>query len=659
VFITSSSRHYYNNPMLLRVRGTQGTGRIEVDDTATLATLKAKIKEVLSIENAQLSTVAGGQPFSSQNDKQSLTSLGLKHGDMLFVIEAATTASSQPAPAETEIKEEAIDQYLRQQDGWIKRKRTKLCSHPENGYCVHCMPLAPWQLMEVDPWKSDNVKWVPFHAYIRKVQSTNGCNHPEAQRCLNCRKAALDQPSYKVKPCKNHPPWPAGICTNCDPGICTITSQTWRHVDHIEFEDKSVVDNFLQGWRDSGLQRCAYLYGKYVPSDYLPLGIHAMVMALYEPPQKSTRDNVTLEADPNEERVDYVASLFGLQKVGFIWTDLQTDPATRKLKFTRDNYVLSSLELLRMAKLQNKYPNPSTQTLSGTCGSKFVSVLVTASETGDVCIEAMQVSNQCMGLVGDKIITAKPDNLKFVKVKRTTKRYIPEVHYRSKGDYNVEVLKKAEPYMPTEFFLVMVNHSAPLQPKPLFKVNAFPVANRLTPPQPSLALAKAQVEKHSNTVTGISDFHLLCFLASQLDKPSMDKIGAAVQAGSLNPEVNAILTTLFKKVAPSPAASPAPAAAARPVAARPSPAPAARTGASPMPIPAAAPARPTATATTARPPSATTPTTAARSARPPLTAKQRDMVQQIVGMGFTQTQAEEALWATNYNLDNAFEVLLR
>lgn len=46
------------------------------------------------------------------------------------------------------------------------------------------------------------------------------------------------------------------------------------------------VDKFIQFWRETGQQRCGYLYGKYVKDPNIPLGIRAVVSAIYEPPQR-------------------------------------------------------------------------------------------------------------------------------------------------------------------------------------------------------------------------------------------------------------------------------------------------------------------------------------------------------------------------------------
>ena len=53
------------------------------------------------------------------------------------------------------------------------------------------------------------------------------------------------------------------------------------------FENGNMVDRFLNYWRSSGHQRVGYLYGRYELYDGVPLGIRAVVSAIYEPPQVS------------------------------------------------------------------------------------------------------------------------------------------------------------------------------------------------------------------------------------------------------------------------------------------------------------------------------------------------------------------------------------
>jgi hypothetical protein len=92
----------------------------------------------------------------------------------------------------------------------------------------------PWDILNHDPWKKDNVKFIPFHGFLRRQLANQGCKHGPQSRCLLCK--SLDPPSYKVKPCLKHPPYPIGICTDCKPSECRIDSQVYRHVDNVEFQ---------------------------------------------------------------------------------------------------------------------------------------------------------------------------------------------------------------------------------------------------------------------------------------------------------------------------------------------------------------------------------------------------------------------------------------
>lgn len=104
-----------------------------------------------------------------------------------------------------------------------------------------------------------------------------------------------------------------GVCTKCQPNPVTLMRQVtilqsscenrhfrlalqpYRHVDNIMFENGNMVNRFLNYWRSSGHQRIGFLYGRYEVYDGVPLGVRAVVAAIYEPPQ--VRERETKEED--------------------------------------------------------------------------------------------------------------------------------------------------------------------------------------------------------------------------------------------------------------------------------------------------------------------------------------------------------------------------
>lgn len=70
--------------------------------------------------------------------------------------------------------------------------------------------------------------------------------------------------SYKLdKNCKNGCKYPARICNQCMPPTITMKRQVYRHVDFVQFMNKSEIDRFVMDWNKSNQmkQKVGYMYG--------------------------------------------------------------------------------------------------------------------------------------------------------------------------------------------------------------------------------------------------------------------------------------------------------------------------------------------------------------------------------------------------------------
>ena len=396
-----------------------------------------------------------------------------RHGDMIFVLYQPKGAEEKPTvltPAATgkevakrpweAVREDPIDTYWRSQSGKIPRQRdSRFCKHAMNGMCDYCMPLEPY---DAAYHKEHSVKHLSYHAYLRKIT-------PKPTLSAASTLPPLNPLSYKVKipcPTESHPSWPAGICTACQPSTITLQSQPFRMVDHLEIASMETVDRFLQAWRKTGLQRFGWLIGRYEAYEEVPMGVKAVVEAIYEPPQQGELDGLTLgwpwEDEPRIRELSAAAST-PLTVVGYIFTDLDPTPEDRtKNVYKRhpQSFFLSSLEAIFAATIQKANPIPSKSSPTGQYGSRIVTAVLTATEDGQVDISAYQVSEQAVAMVDADMIEAsvEPGIVRVKEEDRTqdSARYIPDVFFSYKNEYGLEVKKSAKPCFPVEYLLVNV-----------------------------------------------------------------------------------------------------------------------------------------------------------------------------------------------------------
>ncbi|CAG8653286.1 2671_t:CDS:10 [Funneliformis mosseae] len=517
--------------MLVRIRSKEGTFRLEVDPNESIISLGTKIANQLKLTEYSSLAISDNPtstvPITELTGK-TISELRINHGDLLYVTfvqptpetdgsntmqtESVVTKTTTPAPLN--VKQDPVDDLLDKQDGLIKRnKDPKFCKHAANGMCDYCMPLEPYDKSYL---AEKGIKHISFHAYLKSVNKSNKQSNGKFI-------PPLEEQDFQVKAhcLGGHAPWPEGICTKCQPSAVTLALQQYRMVDHVEFSVPTLVENFIRFWRNTGLQRFGYLYGRYEPHPEVPLGVKAVVEAIYEPPQVDEVDGLTLTLPWNDEQlVDEVAAACGLVKVGMIYTDLTDDGTGQgKVIYKRhiDSYFLSSQECCFTAAMQNKNPLFTKWSASGKFGSRFITCVVSGNEDGGIYVNAYQVSNTCASMVSADIIEASVEP-GIMRVKESTsERYVSEVFYKYKNEYGVNVQESAKPCFPVDYLLVKVTDGFPSNPTPLFtSEDQFPIANRhgSFPAQDYTTLFRHLGLKDSGNVhvNSVSDFQLLTFV---------------------------------------------------------------------------------------------------------------------------------------------------
>lgn len=527
VYLRILLNFYFNpempNNIVIRVQSPDGTKRIAITASDNTNNLFQSVNETFELNTFNFALYKEpnrhGEILSSRS--KTLSSYRIKHGDMLY-LQPLNGASGSKVDSDIScdsslsslyLSDDEVDLLLQKLDGRIERPMDdKYCRHGVNSKCIHCSSLEPYDEKYLHDQK---IKHLSFHSYLRKLRG--GVDKGKF--------VALENISCKIKPgCTAHPPWPKGICSKCQPNAVTLNRQVYRHLDNVMFENPQLVERFLNYWRTTGHQRIGFLYGSYELHKDVPLGIKAVVAAIYEPPQVSTRDTINLLQDDKIDSVNSVAKQLGLQMVGWIFTDLVADDVSKgTVKHYRNgaSHFLSAQEVIMAGYFQNQHPNPCRLSPTGYFGSKFVTVCVTGDSQNQVHMEGYQVSNQCMALVRDNCLIPTRDAPELGYIRESTnEQYVPDVFFKEKDEYGNEVTQLARP-LPIEYLLVDVPVSTPMEPLFTFvsnpSIKPFPVENRMLDGHiqdfPSL-VSYLQQFTPDRFLEAASDFHFLIYIAT-------------------------------------------------------------------------------------------------------------------------------------------------
>ena len=448
--------------MIIRIQSKDGTKRVDVSSSDSSETLYQKVsKQFAEYDSLKLFKQRNENGEIVRSSRRKLQQEGLSHGDMIFLHitnesrpgsskQSSYVSSSSPSrpssstvvkSAPPVIKEDDIDISLWKEEGRIQKGKSS-----SGIFKMDNLSIEPWDEAYL---KEKEIKFMSFHAYMRK--QTAGVDKGKYFRLDEFKAASRLDPL-------------SGKRTVYDlPSAVTLNRQKFRHVDNIVFENREIVDRFLNYWRACGHQRMAYLYGRYVKHDDVPLGIKAEVCAIYEPPQTSTVNSLQFfDKDNKEEAVNYVAKKLGLVKVGWILSDLvaadRNSGQVAKNFRNSDTHFLTAEECVTAATFQNNHPNPCRLASNGYYGSKFTTVIVSGDKEQQISFEGYQVSNQCMALVADDCLLPTIDAPELGYVRESSPElFVSDVYYKMKDDYGNEVTKLARP-LPLEYLLTEVRY---------------------------------------------------------------------------------------------------------------------------------------------------------------------------------------------------------
>lgn len=300
--------------------------------------------------------------------------------------------------------------FMEYEMGEIKEYKEEMkCTHSPEAVCPKCVNIDRTQ-REVQPGKK--TKYLSYKSYLQTLED---------------RSMKPEEFDYKIKICEDH--LPNQRCSKCMEKQITLLSQPYRYIDYVEFDSQSIVQNFINTWRETGRQKIGFLIGKYEDHNDFPNGRKAVISAIWEADQESFPDGSVINTIPVKFGSDY------LKIVGVIYTDLTYKNNEITSYKSIHGYPISTVEIDFINKLREETGNDA-----------FFGICVSCNGEKEISGEVFMITEQYRALRDADAITLTTDPKLFM-----TNR---EITYQITNEYEKSVPKKADPFLPIYYFIV-------------------------------------------------------------------------------------------------------------------------------------------------------------------------------------------------------------
>eukprot|EP01113_Clastostelium_recurvatum_P015120 TRINITY_DN18347_c0_g1_i1.p1 TRINITY_DN18347_c0_g1~~TRINITY_DN18347_c0_g1_i1.p1 ORF type:complete len:416 (+),score=129.08 TRINITY_DN18347_c0_g1_i1:571-1818(+) len=371
------------------------------------------------------------------------------------------------------------------------KKISWLCTHPPGAKCVNCLRIPKKGVKRAcahpPHMKCPNCMEGADAKEDPKDAPKGRCLHGPNAACANCLPAEEDDDEATFR-CRNH--GPHGSCVECierrEARKMKLKRQPQAHCTsaNVDFTAATVFQNYLH-LKKFKVNRCGLLYGRFNDDGGVSVDV------IYEPPQQSTKEASVMLQDKDMDRVEQIASMLGLRRVGWIFSH---PPRSKGI-------IMTPSEIATAAYLQNTY------------GNQAVTLILSVNEKGEGNLEAFQVSDQAMKL------QSKGSFVASVGVPMTGQTAPTGAESGSAGSGTKAMLREAvfvegaeTREADTSFFIVTVPVKSAGEKGGILGAD-FPVENR------DPAQASSDVKVHMMHMAGkpflqqLSDFHLVLYLS--------------------------------------------------------------------------------------------------------------------------------------------------